>query len=79
MEPCLLKVKSILHEYNEQFKAVGGGEFKIPFMADNIGGFKINGTVGWATIGLVRRRCPDSSFRNSFNRDFNPAVGRWAL
>jgi hypothetical protein len=27
----------------EQFKAVGGGEFKIPFMADNIGGFKING------------------------------------
>jgi hypothetical protein len=25
-------------------KAVGGGEFKIPFM-DNIGGFKINGTV----------------------------------
>jgi hypothetical protein len=35
----------------EQFKAVGG-EFKIPFMADNIGGFKINGTVGWATIGL---------------------------
>jgi hypothetical protein len=58
MEPCLLKVKSILHEYNEQFKAVGGGEFKIPFMADNIGGFKINGTVGWATIGLVRRRCP---------------------
>jgi hypothetical protein len=28
----------------EQFKAVGGGEFKIPFMADNIG-FKINGTV----------------------------------
>jgi hypothetical protein len=23
----------------EQFKAVGGGEFKIPFMADNIGGF----------------------------------------
>jgi hypothetical protein len=26
----------------EQFKAVGG-EFKIPFMADNIGGFKING------------------------------------
>jgi hypothetical protein len=32
-------------------------------MADNIGGFKINGTVGWATIGLVRRRCSDSSFR----------------
>jgi hypothetical protein len=58
----------------EQFKAVGGGEFKIPFMADNIGGFKINGTVVRATIGSVRRRCPDSSFRNSFNRDFNPAV-----
>src|SRR6187551_109221 len=27
-----------------QFATVGGGEFKIPFMADNIGGFKINGT-----------------------------------
>jgi hypothetical protein len=27
----------------EQFKAVGGGEFKIPFMADNIGGFKLTG------------------------------------
>jgi hypothetical protein len=45
MEPCLLKVKSILNIMAEQFKAVGGGEFKIPFMADNIGGFKINGTV----------------------------------
>jgi hypothetical protein len=67
MEPCLLKVKSILHEYNgEQFKAVGGGEFKIPFMADNIGGFKINGTVvagDWPR----QEECPDSSFRNSFN------------
>ena len=28
----------------QQFKLVGGGEFKVPFMADNIGGFKINGT-----------------------------------
>ncbi|MBA4276767.1 G-D-S-L family lipolytic protein [Flavobacterium sp.] len=28
----------------QQFKLVGGGEFKIPYMADNIGGFKINGT-----------------------------------
>ncbi|WP_310377293.1 G-D-S-L family lipolytic protein [Flavobacterium sp.] len=28
----------------QQFALVGGGEFKIPFMADNIGGFKINGT-----------------------------------
>ncbi|MBA4316845.1 MAG: G-D-S-L family lipolytic protein [Flavobacterium sp.] len=28
----------------KQFALVGGGEFKIPFMADNIGGFKINGT-----------------------------------
>ena len=27
----------------KQFATVGGGEFKIPFMADNIGGFKING------------------------------------
>lgn len=27
----------------QQFALVGGGEFKIPFMADNVGGFKING------------------------------------
>jgi hypothetical protein len=27
----------------QQFATVGGGEFKMPFMADNIGGFKING------------------------------------
>ena len=27
----------------QQFATVGGGEFNIPFMADNIGGFKING------------------------------------
>jgi hypothetical protein len=58
----------------EQFKAVGGGEFKIPFMADNIGGFKINGTVvagpRLASSGGVLQ----PSFRNSYNRDFNPAV-----
>lgn len=29
----------------QKFVTVGGGEFKIPFMADNIGGFKINGTI----------------------------------
>jgi hypothetical protein len=29
----------------QQFALVGGGEFKIPFMADNVGGFKINGNV----------------------------------
>lgn len=29
----------------QQFTLVGGGDFKIPFMADNIGGFKINGAV----------------------------------
>ena len=28
-----------------QFATVGGGDFKIPFMSDNIGGFKINGSV----------------------------------
>jgi len=27
----------------QRFATVGGGEFKIPFMADNIGGFKVNG------------------------------------
>jgi hypothetical protein len=41
--------KSILHEYNvEQFKAVGGENLRLGFMADNIGGFKINGTSSWA-------------------------------
>jgi len=29
----------------KQFALVGGGEFKIPYMADNIGGFKIGGTI----------------------------------
>jgi hypothetical protein len=29
----------------QRFATVGGGEFKIPFMADNIGGFKVNGTI----------------------------------
>lgn len=28
----------------QQFAQVGGGEFKIPFMADNIGGFNLGGT-----------------------------------
>ncbi|MEO0060131.1 MAG: hypothetical protein RLZZ312_1778 [Bacteroidota bacterium] len=28
-----------------KFADVGGGEFKIPFMADNVGGFKIGGAV----------------------------------
>lgn len=28
----------------QQFALVGGGEFKIPFMADNIGGFNMGGT-----------------------------------
>lgn len=27
----------------QQFATVGGGAFKIPFMADNVGGFKVNG------------------------------------
>jgi hypothetical protein len=51
----------------EQFKAVGGGEFKIPFMADNIGGFKINGTVV-AGPRLARQEEVPCSGRNSFNR-----------
>jgi hypothetical protein len=29
----------------QQFATVGGGDFKIPFMADNIGGYKINGII----------------------------------
>ncbi len=28
-----------------RFALAGGGEFKVPFMADNVGGFKIGGTV----------------------------------
>ena len=30
---------------SQQFALVGGGDFKIPYMADNVGGFKIGGTV----------------------------------
>jgi hypothetical protein len=40
MEPCLLKVKSIL-QYNGGTKALEAENLR--FMADNIGGFKING------------------------------------
>lgn len=29
----------------QRFATVGGGDFKIPFMADNIGGFKVVGTL----------------------------------
>jgi lysophospholipase L1-like esterase len=29
----------------QQFAKVGGGEFKIPFMSDNVGGFKVGGNV----------------------------------
>lgn len=36
----------------QQFATVGGGEFKIPFMADNIGGFKVGGNV-FATARLA--------------------------
>jgi hypothetical protein len=43
-------------------------------MADNIGGFKINGTVvAGPTIGLVRRRCPDPVLELLQPR-LNPAV-----
>ncbi len=36
----------------QQFATVGGGEFKIPFMSDNVGGFKVGGTV-FATARLA--------------------------
>ena len=36
----------------QQFATVGGGEFKIPFMSDNVGGFKIGGTI-FATARLA--------------------------
>ncbi|MCZ8196357.1 MAG: G-D-S-L family lipolytic protein [Flavobacterium sp.] len=36
----------------QQFAKVGGGEFKIPFMADNIGGFSISGNQGPAPLGV---------------------------
>jgi hypothetical protein len=32
----------------QQFALVGGGDFSIPFMADNVGGFKVGGTVASA-------------------------------
>jgi hypothetical protein len=55
-----------------QFKAVGGGDFKIPFMSDNIGGFKINGTV---FVGAGRMASTDggapTAVAGTPNRDFN--------
>jgi hypothetical protein len=39
---------------------------------------KINGTVVVATIGLSGGGAP-TQFRNSFNRDFNPAVAAAGL
>jgi hypothetical protein len=39
---CLLKAKKLYTNIMaQQFALVGGGEFKIPFMSDNIGGFKV--------------------------------------
>jgi hypothetical protein len=42
---CLLKAKKCPTRILQQFALVGGGEFKIPFMSDNIGGFKVGGNV----------------------------------
>ena len=36
----------------QEFAKVGGGEFKIPFMADNIGGFSISGNQAPSPLGV---------------------------
>jgi hypothetical protein len=41
----------------QQFALVGGGEFKIPFMSDNIGGFKV-GERSWLVGLFLQVRCP---------------------
>jgi hypothetical protein len=41
--------QKVVHEYMaQQFALVGGGEFKIPFMSDNIGGFKVGECISWS-------------------------------
>jgi hypothetical protein len=63
----------------EQFKAVGGGEFKIPFMDGGyIGGFKINGTVV-AGPRLAQEEELRLQFKNSTTEILNPAVAAAGL
>jgi hypothetical protein len=45
--------KSYTNIMAQQFALVGGGEFKIPFMSDNIGGFKVWGNVLAGAVGLT--------------------------
>jgi hypothetical protein len=40
----------------EQFKLVGGGDYKIPFMTDNLGGFSLGGNPLPASLGLGVRK-----------------------
>jgi hypothetical protein len=40
----------------QQFKLVGGGEFKIPYMLDNLGGFSAGGVALPASYGLGVRK-----------------------
>jgi hypothetical protein len=60
---CLLKAKKCPYTniMAQQFALVGGGEFKIPFMSDNIGGFKVGAMYSgdWlaSTGGGANSRC----------------------
>lgn len=58
----------------QQFKLVGGGDFKIPFMADNIGGFKINGTQFAGPRMYFNGSAPVPAVGTPSTEILNPAV-----
>jgi hypothetical protein len=59
----------------QQFALVGGGEFKIPFMADNIGGFKIGGTqVAGPRLASTGGQAPVAVAGTPTTEILNPAV-----
>jgi hypothetical protein len=53
---CLLKAKKCpTRYYGTTICSSRGGEFKIPFMSDNIGGFKVGNAVYRLSWPLYRR------------------------
>ena len=58
----------------QQFKLVGGGDFKIPFMSDNIGGFKINGTQFAGPRMYFNGSAPVPAVGTPSTEILNPAV-----
>lgn len=58
----------------QQFKLVGGGDFIIPFMSDNIGGFKINGTQAAGARLYFNGVAPVSVSGTPTTEILNPAV-----